>query len=884
MMEQISKTYDAAITEKKWYQRWVDQNYFAPRPSQNGQGKYSIMMPPPNITGQLHIGHALDMTWQDILIRYKRQKGFETCWIPGTDHAGIATQRRVKDTLLKEGIELEEIGREKFIERVWEWREEYGTTITQQLRALSISCDWERESFTMDERCSKAVKEAFVTMYERGLIYKGSYIINWCPSCGTTLSDIEVEHEDRSGKFWHVAYPLADGSGELIIATTRPETILGDVAVAVHPDDQRYAHLVGKSCILPIMNRRIPIIADDYVELDKGTGAVKITPAHDPNDFAVGKRHQLPEINVMNEDATINENGGPYVGMTRYECRKAIVQDLTDMGLMRKIEDHLHAVGQCSRCDTIIEPLIKNQWFVKMKPLTEQAMQATEAQLVRFVPDRFENIYKQWLEKIHDWCISRQLWWGHQIPAWYCECGEIVVSRDDHPICPKCGAADLVQDEDVLDTWFSAGLWPFSTQGWPDKAPEELDYFPTSTLVTGHDILFFWVVRMITMSLELTGQVPFDTVLLHGLVRDSQGRKMSKSLGNGVDPLEVIQEYGSDVLRLALVTGNTPANDMRFQEERLEAMRNFCNKIWNAARFVQINLADFQYDDIDLSGELTLADKWILSRYTTLVAEIERVLDRHEFGEAARLLYDFLWSEYCDWYIEMAKPRLYSDDDADKRTTRSVLVTVLSGTLQLLHPFMPSITEELWQALPHRGESIMVDLWPTAHWYSAPSEEAMGMIMDAVRAIRNSRQESDVKPSQRIKAIIIADNKHFYNLFAANELYLKTLAGLGELEIMLSGAETLPSDEALTAVSSGATIFLPLAGMIDFAKETARLEKELTRLKSEVKRATGKLNNEKFIGRAPAEIVEEERRKLIDYQNQLQAVSERLERLIKMKS
>ncbi|QOR36384.1 valine--tRNA ligase [Clostridium sp. 'deep sea'] len=883
MSQQIPKNYNHTDTEKKWYKLWEEKGYFKPVKRDPSKGKFSIMMPPPNVTGQLHIGHALDMTLQDILVRYKRQQGYEACWIPGTDHAGIATQRKVRDALRKEGIDMQDLGREKFIERVWQWKDKYGSTITNQLRALGSSCDWDRESFTMDERCSKAVKEAFVSLYEKGLIYKGSYIINWCPECGTTLSDIEVEHHESAGKLYHVAYPLAEGEGEIIIATTRPETILGDVAVAVHPDDERYKHLVGKHCILPIANRKIPIVADYYVEKEFGSGAVKITPAHDPNDFAIGQRHNLPEINIMNEDATINENGAPYTGMSRYDCRKALIRDLEGIGLLRNIEDHQHNVGHCTRCETTVEPLIKNQWFVKMKPLAERAIEAARKKDVKFVPDRFEKIYLQWLEKIRDWCISRQLWWGHQIPAWYCTCGEIIVSKETPSTCPKCGGKNLIQDEDVLDTWFSSALWPFSTQGWPDLKPEQLDFYPTSTLVTGYDIIFFWVVRMITMGLECTDQVPFDTVLLHGLVRDSQGRKMSKSLGNGVDPLEAIADFGADVLRFTLVTGNTPGNDMRFHMERLESNRNFTNKMWNAARFVQLNLAEFKWSDINLTENLSLADKWILSRFSTLITEINRVVNRYEFGEAARMLYDFLWSEYCDWYIEMAKPRLYSDNEADKLTTRSVLITVLSGTLQLLHPFMPFITEELWQSLPHKGESIVITALPEANYYNEDTEKVMAVLMDAVRSIRNIRQESDVKPSQRIKAIIMADNIETQQMFIKNEIYLKTLAGLGELEVKLLQKDQAPTEEALTAIVSGATIYLPLAGLIDLAKETERLQKELKRLQGEVKRANGKINNEKFVSKAPAHIVDAERQKLEDYKAQLQAVKDRIASLAKLK-
>jgi valyl-tRNA synthetase len=883
MNDKIAKAYDAKTVEQRWYQHWEDKGYFKPKERKKDAGKYSIMMPPPNVTGQLHIGHALDMTWQDILIRFNRQKGLETVYIPGTDHAGIATQRRVRDQLAEEGIDIFDLGRDKFIDKVWQWKDQYGAVIIDQARQLGISCDWERESFTMDERCSEAVKEAFVTLYEKGLIYKGSYIVNWCPSCDTTISDIEVDHIDKKGKLYHVAYPLAEEDGEIIIATTRPETILGDVAVAVNPDDKRFKDYIGKECILPILNRKIPIIADDYVDMEFGTGALKITPGHDPNDFLVGKRHDLPEINIMNDDATINQEGGPYVGLDRYECRKAIIKDLENIGLLRNITDNDMSIGQCSRCDTVVEPLIKNQWFVKMEPLAKRAIEASENKEVEFVPERFEKIYLQWLDKIRDWCISRQLWWGHQIPAWYCACGEIIVSRDEPDQCPKCKRFDLIQDEDVLDTWFSSALWPFSTQDWPNTKVEDLEFYPTSTLVTGYDIIFFWVVRMITMGLELTDKMPFDTVLLHGLVRDSLGRKMSKSLDNGVDPLEVIKDFGADVLRFTLVTGNTPGNDMRFHFDRLESNRNFTNKIWNAARFIQLNLDD----DIELGlpdeADLTNSDKWIISRFNQLVARITDVLHRHEFGEAARMLYDFLWSEFCDWYIEMTKPRLYSDDQKAKDTARSVLVTIFSKTLQLLHPFMPFITEELFTSLPHNHESIMIAPWPEVGLIDEDSIKDMNTIMDAIRVIRNLRQESDIKPSKKIVAYFLCEDKVSFDLFRTNEIYLKSLSNLSEVHFELDEDNLPNKEECLTAVVKGSSIYLPLIEAIDIDAEIDRLSKEEKRLVSEVKRASGKLANEKFVSKAPEKLVNEEKLKLADYQAQLDAVKKRVEELIKLK-
>ncbi len=883
MSDKIAKAYNPKTVEQKWYQEWEDKGYFKPKERKEGAGKYSIMMPPPNVTGQLHIGHALDMTWQDILIRLHRQKGFETVYIPGTDHAGIATQRRVRDQLAEEGIDIFELGRENFIDKVWQWKDQYGAMIIDQARQLGISCDWDRESFTMDEKCSNAVQEAFVSLYEKDLIYKGSYIVNWCPSCDTTISDIEVDHIDKKGNLYHIAYPLAEHDGEIIIATTRPETILGDVAVAVNPDDDRYKHLIGKECILPILNRKIPIIADEYVDMEFGTGALKITPGHDPNDFLVGKKHNLPEINIMNDDATINQEGGPYAGFDRYECRKAIIKDLENIGLFRNKTDNNMSIGQCSRCDTVVEPLIKNQWFVKMEPLAKRAIEASEKKLVEFVPDRFEKTYLQWLGKIRDWCISRQLWWGHQIPAWYCACGEIIVSREEPDQCPSCKRFELIQDEDVLDTWFSSALWPFSTQGWPNVEVKDLEFYPTSTLVTGYDIIFFWVVRMITMGLELTDEMPFDTVLLHGLVRDNLGRKMSKSLDNGVDPLEVISEYGADVLRFTLVSGNTPGNDMRFHFDRLESNRNFTNKIWNAARFIQLNLDDNTKIGLPDKDSLTNSDKWIISRFYQLANRVTNVLSRHEFGEAARMLYDFMWSEFCDWYIEMSKPRLYSDDKKAKDTARAVLVTIFSQTLQLMHPFMPFITEELYLSLPHEYDSIMIAPWPEVSSVDEQSIADMTTVMEAIRSIRNLRQESDIKPSKKIVAYFLCEDEKMLELFSENDIYIQSLGNIGETHFKLDESELPNKEECLTTVVKGSSIYLPLVEAIDINGEIERFKKEEKRLLSEVKRASGKLANENFVKKAPEKLVDEEKQKLKEYQSQLESVQSRVEELKNLK-
>jgi len=871
----LSKVYEPKQVEEKWYTHWETNKYFHADVKKEGP-HFSIVMPPPNVTGSLHLGHALDNTLQDILTRFRRMQGYNTLWLPGTDHAGIATQAKVEEQLAKEGTNKHELGREKFLERAWAWKEQYGNRITQQLRKLGTSCDWERERFTMDEGCSEAVKEVFVRLYEKGLIYQDNYIINWCPKCQTTISDIEVEHADAQGKLYHLRYPTEDGSDYIEVATTRPETMLGDTAVAVHPEDKRYAHLVGSNLVLPIVNRIIPVIADSYVDKSFGTGAVKITPAHDPNDFEMAKRHNLPEVVVLDKHAVMNENAGPYQGLDRYECRKQIVKDLEAQGYLVKIEEHGHAVGHCYRCDTIIEPMVSKQWFVRMKPLAEPAIQAAKKGKVKFVPERFTKIYLDWMENIRDWCISRQLWWGHRIPVWYCQdCGEVICSKEEPKSCSKCNSEKLEQDPDVLDTWFSSGLWPFSTLGWP-KATEDLArYYPTSVLVTGRDIIFFWVARMIFSALESMHEVPFKEVFIHGLVLDAQGRKMSKSLGNGVDPLEVIEEYGADTLRFMLITGNTPGNDLRFQFERLEAARNFANKIWNATRFVLMNLEDFQEDNTDYA--FTMADQWILSRYNSTVSEVTRLLEKYELGEAGRELYDFIWNEFCDWYIELVKPRLYGKEDLQsKRTAQKVLSEVLRGTMELLHPFMPFITEEIWQHLPHQGESIMLTDWPQAQkeLINKTIETEMALAMDVIRAIRNLRSEMNVPPGKEAEIIIGANKKDALETIKKAQSYIKSLAGVSELTLELTVDEK--PEQAVTAVIHGIEIFLPLKGLVDIEKETARLEKELAKVDQEIARLEKKLSNEGFLAKAPADVVEKEKEKLVTYQANKEALLMRI--------
>ena len=854
-MSELPKTYDPKAVEDKLYSFWNDSGFF--HAEVNPKKKpYTIVIPPPNVTGQLHMGHAFDETLQDVLIRTKRMQGYEALWMPGTDHAGIATQIKVEENLRKEeGKTRYDLGREEFLKRVWDWKHKFGNRIISQLKKLGSSCDWERERFTMDEGCSKAVREVFVNLYNKGLIYKGHRIINWCPHCATALSDAEVEYETQPGKLWHIRYPLADGSGDLVVATTRPETFMGDTGVAVNPNDERYKHLIGKTCILPIMNREIPIFGDEYVDMEFGTGCVKVTPCHDPNDFEMGQRHNLEQILVFNEDATVNANGGKYEGMDRYECRKAVVKDLEEGGYLVKIEDHEHNVGTCYRCGTTVEPMTSAQWFVKMAPLAKPAMDVVNEGKTKFVPDRFSKTYLRWMENVHDWCISRQLWWGHRIPAFYCDdCGEMTVSKTDVHTCPKCGGTHIHQEEDVLDTWFSSALWPFSTLGWPDKT-KELEYFyPTSTLVTGYDIIFFWVARMIFSGVEHMGETPFKTVYIHGLVRDAQGRKMSKSLGNGIDPLEVIDQYGADALRFTLATGNSPGNDMRFSDERVQASRNFCNKIWNASRFIQMNLTIDKDKAVELPAELALEDKWIISKFNTLVADVTRNIDQYELGLAASKLNDFIWENFCDWYIEIAKTRLQTGDE----NVQKVLCYVLSGAMQLLHPFMPFITETIWQALPHEGPSVMVSKWPEydEKLNFSVEEAQMESLMDAVRAIRNRRAEMNVPPSKKAKVLILTEKK---DTFSAGAGFFPKLAYASEIELI----DAVPADAAKMAsvVTGDAQIYMPMGDLIDFEAERARLGKEKSKVEADIDFVMKKLNNPKFVDKAPEKVVAAEREK-----------------------
>ncbi|MGB9660974.1 MAG: valine--tRNA ligase [Moorellaceae bacterium] len=873
----LPPVYNPRQVEEKWYRLWEKEGYFRGPTEVSGRRTFSIVMPPPNVTGSLHLGHALDNTLQDILVRWHRMRGDATLWIPGTDHAGIATQARVEEELAKEGLSKYDLGREKFLERVWAWKEEYGNRITQQLRRLGASCDWSRERFTMDEGCSRAVREVFVRLYEKGLIYRGNYIINWCPRCRTTISDIEVEHQEEAGYLWYIRYPFKDGSGSITIATTRPETMLGDTAVAVHPEDERYRKFIGKTLILPLVNREIPLIADAYVDPHFGTGAVKITPAHDPNDFEVGQRHGLPSVTVIGKEAIMTEEAGPYAGLDRYACRRQVVQDLEIQGYLVKVEEHTHAVGHCYRCDTVIEPLVSPQWFVRMQPLAGPAIQAAKEGRVRFIPERFTKIYLNWLENLRDWCISRQLWWGHRIPVWYCQqCEEVICSVSDPAECPSCGSTALEQDPDVLDTWFSSALWPFSTMGWPDKTRELENYYPTSVLVTGRDIIFFWVARMIFMGLEFMQEVPFREVLIHGLVLDALGRKMSKSLGNGVDPMEVIEEYGADTLRFMLVTGNTPGNDLRFHPERIESTRNFCNKIWNAARFVLLNLTD--YDPKKEKAPYTLADRWILSRLNTLVRQVTANMEAYEIGEAARLLYDFFWGEFCDWYIELAKIRLYGSDPAAKATAQQVLVEVLGTSLKLLHPFMPFITEEIWQYLPGNKDSIMISPWPQAEpgRQDGAAEEAMSLIIEVIRAVRNLRSEMRVPQGLKARVLLVASGNSRQIMEEARP-YLGALAQAEPVEIVTSLAQ--PPVKAAAAVTGGVEIYLPLEGLIDLEKETARLEKELAATLKELERVRRKLANPEFLTKAPAEVVAKEKDREKELGDKEQALLGRLRSL-----
>lgn len=873
----IPTVYDPQSFEKKWYQFWEESNLFHAEVERDKK-PFSIVIPPPNVTGQLHMGHALDNTLQDIQIRWRRMQGYNTLWMPGCDHAGIATQIKVEEMLRNEkGLSRHDIGREKFIDLVWDWKHQYGNRITTQLRSLGASCDWERERFTMDEGCSEAVREVFVSLYEKGLIYQGNRITNWCPRCSTALSDIEVEHEDKPGHLYHLRYQV-EGTDEFVeIATTRPETMLGDTGVAVHPEDERYTHLVGKNLILPIVGRKIPVFADEYVDPKFGTGVVKVTPAHDPNDFEMGQRHGLEQIVVLNDDATMADNTGKYKGMDRYECRKVLLEDLKALGNLVSIEEHNHAVGHCQRCHTVVEPMISKQWFVKMESLAKPAMEAVTSGKIQFVPERFTKIYLNWLESIRDWCISRQLWWGHRIPAWYCdECGETFVSREDLSVCSKCGKA-LRQDEDVLDTWFSSALWPFSTMGWPKDTEELKQFYPTSVLVTGYDIIFFWVARMIMMGLEFKQEIPFKHVFIHGLVRDSQGRKMSKSLGNGIDPVEVIEKYGADTLRFMLITGNTPGNDMRFYWERVEATRNFANKLWNASRFVLMNLEGFDAAFRPKQEDYTLADRWILSRYAKTVADVTNNLERFELGEAGRALYDFIWNEFCDWYIEMAKARLYNKDAVTARqTAQYVLCYVLENTLKLLHPFMPYITEEIWQHIPHEGISIMVAKYPCGEEEKIDelAETSMNAIMDTIKSIRNMRAEVNVAPGKKSEVILTFATDELKEVFIQNEGYLKVLAGAEPVAILEADAQK--PENAMTAVVNGVEVYLPLKGLIDVEKETARLNKELATLDKELARVSGKLSNAGFVAKAPAEVIAKEKEKQKGFEEKRIAINERL--------
>ena len=854
MSRELAKTYDPGEVEDRIYAFWLSGGYFHADPDPKKK-PYTIVIPPPNITGQLHMGHALDETLQDILIRWRRMQGYAALWVPGTDHASIATEAKIVEAMRKEGLTKEQIGREAFLDRAWQWREKYGGRIVEQLKKLGSSCDWDRERFTLDEGCSKAVREVFVRLYEKGLIYRGERIINWCPHCKTSISDAEVEYSERDGSFWHLRYPFKDGSGCLELATTRPETMLGDTAVAVHPEDGRYRSMVGKTLILPLVGREIPVIADEYVDREFGTGVVKITPAHDPNDFEVGLRHHLAVINVMDDAGNINENGGKYAGMPALEARKKIVEELDAQGFLVRVEPIRHNVGSCYRCGTIVEPRVSKQWFVKMKPLAEPAIRAVKSGEIRMIPDRMEKIYYNWMENIKDWCISRQLWWGHRIPAWYCaDCGETVVAREEPHVCPKCGGAHLRQDPDTLDTWFSSALWPFSTLGWPDQTPDFDYFYPTSTLVTGYDIIFFWVARMIFSGLAYTGKAPFNTVFFHGLVRDEQGRKMSKSLGNGIDPLKVIDEYGADALRFTLVTGNSPGNDMRFSREKVEASRNFANKIWNAARFILMNLEGHSVPE-GLPGTLAPEDRWIVDSFNRVTREVTDNLEHFELGVAVQKLYDFLWDEFCDWYIEISKIRLNAEDEEAADTARRVLVWVMTGTLKLLHPFMPYITEEIWQSLPHSGDSIMVAKWPEydeAHCFPEAAEQ-MRKMMEAIRAVRNRRSEMNVQPSRRTHLYIESASA---DVFRSGEAILKRLAYAETVEV--GGPYDIPG--AVTIVTPDAKLYIPMDDLVDREAELARLKKELESARKTYAGVEAKLKNEKFVSRAPADIVEGARR------------------------
>ncbi|WMJ78370.1 MULTISPECIES: valine--tRNA ligase [unclassified Sedimentibacter] len=880
-MNNIPSKYNPKEFEEKIYDTWVKEDCFKAEVNYDKK-PFTIVMPPPNITGQLHMGHALDMTLQDVLTRWKRMEGYEALWLPGSDHASIATEVKVVEKIRKEeGKSKEDIGREEFLKRAWKWKEEYGGRIVEQVKKLGNSCDWSRERFTMDEGCNEAVKEFFVNLYNKGLIYKGNRIINWCPDCHTTLSDAEVEHEDTPGNYYYVKYPYADNQDEyFVVATTRPETMFGDVAIAAHPDDDRYKDLIGKKVIVPLVGREIPIIADEYPDIAKGTGALKITPCHDPNDFEIGLRHDLEQINCMNEDGTMNAEAGKYNGMDRYECRKAFVKDLEESGFMLKIEKTDHNVGTCYRCHNIIEPRVSDQWFVSMKKLAEPALKASEEKNVEFVPERFTKIYTHWLENIRDWCISRQLWWGHRIPAYYCqECGEVMVSKEAPDKCSKCGSTNIKQDEDVLDTWFSSGLWPFSTLGWPNNT-EDLKYFyPTDVLVTGYDIIFFWVVRMVFSALEATGESPFKHVFIHGLVRDAEGRKMSKSLGNGIDPLEVIDQFGADALRFMLMTGISPGNDTRFNNDKLESSRNFANKLWNASRFVLMNIEGDLISKEEAEKNYRMEDKWIISRANKAAKEVKENLDKFELGLAAQRVYDFIWNEYCDWYIEIVKPRLYGDEGSDKDTARFVLIKVLKDMLKLLHPFMPFITEEIWSYLPDTNTRLVKSEWPLYKEEEnfEEAEAAMEFIMEAVRSIRNTRAEMNVAPSRKARAIFVPNKDRAGEFIQLGSQHFATLANITEIKIV--DDKSLIEEDTASSVIDGTEIYLPLSDLIDYEKEIERLEKEKSKLEGELKRVYNKLSNDKFISKAPENVVNEEKEKQTKYQSMMEKVVERLEQL-----
>lgn len=871
----MAKSYDPSI-EERIYQNWLDKGYFHAEVDKNKE-PFTIVIPPPNITGHLHMGHALDETMQDILIRWKRMQGYNALWIPGTDHAAISTEVKIVNKMREEGLTKEDVGRDGFLKRAWEWKEEYGGTILNQLKKLGSSCDWDRERFTMDEGLSDAVLTVFCKLYEKGYIYQGEKLINWCPTCQTTISDAEVEHEDKQGGFWHIKYPIKDTNRFLEFATTRPETMLGDTAIAVHPDDDRYKDVVGKVCIVPFVNREIPIIADTYVDMEFGTGVVKITPAHDPNDFEVGERHNLAKINILNDDGTINANGGKFEGMDRYEARKQIIEELDEMGLFIRKEDINHAVGTHDRCHTVIEPLIKKQWFVKMEELAKPALDAYYNKDLKFVPDRFGKIYTHWLEDIHDWCISRQLWWGHRIPAYYCDCGEVIVSKTAPTVCPKCGGTHIVQDEDCLDTWFSSALWPFSTLGWPEKTPELEHFYPTSVLVTGYDIIFFWVVRMVFSAIEQMGEVPFKTVLIHGLVRDSQGRKMSKSLGNGIDPLEIIKVAGADALRLTLITGNAPGNDMRFYNERVENSRNFANKLWNASRFVMMHIGDSEpkFD----KDALTAADRWILSKVNSLAKNVTANLDAYELGIAVQNVYDFIWDEYCDWYIEMVKPRLYNQENPTREVALWTLKTVLINALKLLHPFMPFVTEEIFTSIQSEEETIMLSKWPqySEEFNFADDEKAIELMKEAIKSIRNIRAEMNVAPSKKANVIVVSDNEEVRSIFEKGKVFFAPLAYASD--VIVQADKTGISDDAVSTAIHNGVIYMPFAELVDIAKEKERLAKEKEKLIKEVERVEKKLSNQGFVSKAPEKVINEEKAKLEKYSSMLKSVEEQIARL-----